>query len=104
MRYSGKIGFARTVEKDTGIWDTDKIIERQYFGDVVKNYRHVTENNKINDDITMSNQFSIVGDQFAYEHFGRMRYITFGGFKWTITNVELQLPRLIISVGGLYNE
>ena len=104
MKYSGNIGFAESYEKDTGIWNTSHILEMPYYGDVVKNYRRVTENGKINDDVTIGNQFSIVGNKFAYESMGRMRYITFAGQKWKITNVELQYPRLIISVGGIYNE
>jgi hypothetical protein len=32
-----------------------------------------------------------------------MLYVEFMGTKWKITNVEVQYPRLILSVGGVYN-
>ena len=104
MRYSGYIGFDESYEKDDGIWDTDHIIEMPYYGDVVRNIKRFSENEKINDDLNISNQFSIVANQYAFDGIGRMRYITFMNQKWKITSIEVQYPRLIISVGGLYNE
>ena len=58
----------------------------------------------INDNLNISNEFSIIADPFAYENFQNMRYIVFMGAKWKITSVEVQYPRLILTVGGVYNE
>ena len=58
----------------------------------------------LNDNLNISNEFSIIADPFAYENFQNMRYIVFMGAKWKITSVEVQYPRLILTVGGVYNE
>ena len=97
------IGYAITEETEPGIY-VEKIIENQYYGDIIKNTRRLKEVNKVNDDINISNQFSIIADPFANNNFHAMRYIEFMGTKWKITDVEVQYPRLILSVGGLYNE
>ena len=102
-KFCGMIGYAITEETEPGIY-VEKIIENQYYGDVIKNTRRLKEVNKVNDDINISNQFSIVADPFANNNFHAMRYIEFMGIKWKITDVEVQYPRLILSVGGLYNE
>lgn len=104
MRYSGRIGFTESYEKSPGIW-AERITERPYYGDVVKNYKRNNENGKINDDVLMDNQFSVIADRFAYNHVGHMKYITHMGFKWRISGIDAsQYPRLTISVGGLYDE
>ena len=102
-KFCGMIGYAITEETEPGIY-VEKIIENQYYGDVIKNTRRLKEVNKVNDDINISNQFSIIADPFANNNFHAMRYIEFMGIKWKITDVEVQYPRLILSVGGLYNE
>ena len=33
-----------------------------------------------------------------------MRYVEFMGAKWKISSVEVQYPRLILTVGGVYND
>lgn len=102
-KFCGVIGYAVTEEIEPGIY-VEKIVENEYYGDVIKNTRRLKEANKVNDDINVSNQFSIVADPFANNNFHAMRYIVFMGAKWKITDVEVQYPRLILSVGGLYNE
>ena len=102
-KWSGFIGYAETVETTPGVW-TDDIKERHYFGDVTRNIRTLQSSGQVNDNINVSNVFSIVADPYASQNFHAMRYITFMGAKWKITNVEVQYPRLILNVGGLYNE
>lgn len=102
-KFCGVIGYAITRETEPGIY-VEEIVENEYYGDVIKNTRRLKEANKVNDDINVSNQFSIVADPFANNNFHAMRYIVFMGTKWKITEVEVQYPRLILSVGGLYNE
>ena len=86
-----------------GVW-LDNITEREYFGDVIRNKNSWSTNSDSTlDDLNISNQISIVADPFAYKNFHSMRYIEFMGAKWKITSVEVQRPRLILTVGGLYN-
>lgn len=101
-KFYGAIGYAQTVETSPGIWE-EQITEREYYGDLVRNTRRLQTADKLNDDINVANEISIVADPFANENFHSMRYVTFMGAKWKITNVEVQRPRLILTIGGLYN-
>lgn len=102
MKYHGMIGYGITTETKPGVWEED-IAERAYFGDVMRCSLRSHTASKVNDDIAISNEFSIVADPFAFENFSFIRYITYMGVKWKVTSVELQYPRLIIGVGGVYN-
>lgn len=102
-KFCGIIGYEITKETEPGIYE-ETWIEQQYYGDVIKNSRRMQDAGKVNSDIVISNQFSIVADPFANHNFHSMRYIEFMGVKWKITEVEVQYPRLILSVGGIYNE
>lgn len=101
-KYYGKIGYNESVETTPGVWE-EKIAERSYYGDLIKNSRRLQSTDKVNDDINISNEISIVADPYATNNFHSMRYAEFMGTKWKITNVEVQYPRLILSLGGLYN-
>lgn len=102
MKWFGTIGYAEQVETKPGVWK-ETITEREYFGDMTRNTRRLQTADKVNDDIDISNEISIVSDPYANENFHSMRYATYMGTKWKITSVEVQYPRLILSLGGLYN-
>ena len=101
-KFYGKIGYAETFKTAPGVYE-DAITEREYFGDLIRNTRRLQSSDKVNDDINISNEISIVSDPFAIQNFHSMRYVEFMGAKWKITNVEVQYPRLILTIGGLYN-
>lgn len=102
-KWFGKIGFAESAETKPGVWE-DKITEREYFGDLIRNTRRLQTTDHLNDDIDISNEISIVSDPYANENFYAMRYAEFMNAKWKITSVEVQYPRLVLSLGGLWNE
>ena len=101
-KYYGSVGFAESVETRPGVW-IEEITERKYSGDLIKNVRRLQNSGQVNDNIDVANQISIVADPFAYSNFHSMRYVTFMGANWKITSVEVQYPRLILTIGGLYN-
>lgn len=102
-KFCGLIGYQVTVEIEPGVYE-EQFIVNQYYGDVVRNSRRLQDNSKVNPDVNISNQFSIVADPFANQHFHEMRYIEWMGVKWKITDVEVQqYPRLLLSIGGIYN-
>lgn len=101
-KYCGKIGYATTIETTPGIW-TEQIIERTYYGDIIRNNRKLQSSGNVNDNITISNEISIVADPFANENFHAIRYAEFMGSKWKVSNVDVQYPRLILSLGEVYN-
>lgn len=101
-KFYGKIGYIKTVEIEPGVWQ-EQSIERDYYGDIVRNTSRYQQSTNINDNIDLNNTFSIISDPFASENFQHMRYIVYMDTKWKISNVEVQYPRLLISTGGVYN-
>ena len=101
-KFYGTIGYVNTVETEPGMWEEQKT-ERQYSGDLVKNTRRLESSGGVNDNVNISNEVSIVADPYAYENFHAMRYIKFMGAKWKISNIEVRYPRLILTIGGVYN-
>lgn len=102
-KFCGVIGYAVTKETEPGIWE-EEIVEVEYFGDVIRNTRRINAPGKVNDDISISNQISIIADPFANNNFHAMKYVVFMGAKWKVSEVTVEYPRLILSIGGLYNE
>jgi hypothetical protein len=116
-KFYGKIGYVTdnketiipadeekgTEEVKTGIW-VDEITERDYYGDIIREAKQWgTSPDKANDDLSLNNRVSIIADDFANTNFSAMRYITWDGVYWKISSVELQRPRLILTLGGVYN-
>lgn len=101
-KFYGTIGYAESVEIRPDVW-TEKITERSYCGDLVRNTRRLENGGQVNDNITISNEISIVSDPYANQNFHAMRYVTFMGTKWKITSVEVKYPRLILTTGGVWN-
>ena len=101
-KWCGKIGYAITKETEPGLWEP-VIVERKYYGDLISNRWKRQNSGGINDDINISNSISIIADPFANQNLGSMTYVECMGAKWKISDVEIQFPRLILTVGGLYN-
>ena len=102
-KWFGKIGFNVGTQETAPSVYTEDIQERQYYGDVIRNSRRLQTTDKVNDDLEISNELSIVADPYAMENFHTMRYAEFMGAKWKISSVEVQYPRLVLTLGGVYN-
>lgn len=106
-RFYGEVGFLRTVEEDPenrpGIY-VEKLTKRNYYGDVLSNSRRWDQSGYLNDNLVINNRISIVADSFAKANIGAMKYVKWQGVSWKITNVEIQYPRLILTIGGEYHE
>lgn len=101
-KWYGAIGYAETIEKSPGVYKED-ITERKYYGELNRNTRRLESSDGTNDNINIANEISILADPFANENFHSMRYAEFMGTKWKITSVQVQYPRLILTLGGVYN-
>jgi hypothetical protein len=101
-KFYGEIGYGEAVESAPGVW-TDNIVVKSYFGDVVRNTRRLQEGETLNNDLSVGNSISIVADAYANEHFFAIRYIKWAGTLWTVSDVEVQSPRLLLRLGGVYN-
>lgn len=101
-RFHGEIGYGESVETRPGVW-VDNITEFPYFGDVLKNTRQVREGEYLNDTLSVRNSISVVADEYLNEHFQNIRYIRWAGTLWTVSDVEVERPRLILRLGEVYN-
>ena len=101
-KFYGVIGFAETSETKPGVW-VEQITERNYYGDLLRNTRRLQSADQLNDNINVANEISIVADPYANQNFHAMRYVEFMGTKWKISNVDVRYPRLILTLGGVYN-
>lgn len=103
-KYFGTIGFFVTEEVKPGIYK-EHIVDRQYYGELLRNTsrRFEAEGQQVNPNLIISNNISILADPFAYENFAYIKYAELMGTKWIVTNVEVQYPRLLLTLGGVYN-
>lgn len=103
-RFHGEVGYGIPVEDppESGVW-VDVITEFPYFGDVVRNTRTLQDGEGLNNNISVGNSISIVADQYAIDHFFNIKYVRWSGVLWTVTSVEVRSPRLILSIGEVYN-
>lgn len=102
-KYYGAIGYAELVETSPDVW-VEQIIERSYFGDLIRNQRKWESGEGLNDNLNIDNIISIVADPYVYQNFHKIRYITFMGSKWKVRTIDVQYPRLNLTIGGLYND
>jgi len=102
-KWYGAVGYTETKETYPGVWE-EIITERKYSGDILQINRRWKSAETLNDNLTISNRFSILADPYAYQNFHAIRYIEWMESKWKVTSVEVQYPRLILDVGDLYTE
>lgn len=101
-KFYGIIGFIKTVETEPGIWE-EETVERPYYGDLTRPIIRSQSSGGVNDDINISNTISVIADPFANDNFKYMKYVVLMGAKWRIKDAEIQYPRILLSVGGVYN-
>ena len=100
---SGLIGYALAVETRPGVW-SEGMTDKPYIGEIVKDNRRIVDQGEVNGSINISNNISIISNRFMLENMAYMRYLTFNNSKWKISSVEIKPPRIIITLGGIYNE
>lgn len=101
-KFYGVIGYGESVEKADGVWE-DVITERKYYGDVLRNTRKLSEGENLNSNLTVGNLISVVADAYAYQNFFAIRYISWMGALWTVSDVEVKAPRLQFRLREVYN-
>ena len=101
-KFHGVIGYGESIEVAPGVWD-NVITERNYNGDIIRNARNLREGANLNNDLTVNNSISIVADAYANGHFFAISYIEWAGTLWTVSDVEVQSPRLLLRLGGVYH-
>lgn len=101
-KFYGKIGYGISEEIKPGTYKK-RIVEREYFGDVTENIRRLQTSDNLNDNIVINNEISIISDPFADENFHLILYVEYAGVKWKVSSVRVKYPRLILTIGEVYN-
>lgn len=101
-KFYGEVGYGVDVETAPGVYETN-IEKRNYYGDVIRNTNRWEKGEGLNDDLKITNRISIVADAYAYEHASAIRYVIWMGVKWKVSELDIQPPRIILSIGGVYN-
>lgn len=102
MKFHGKVGYGETMETSPGVHE-EVIVEREYYGDFTRATRQIVQGENLNPDLSLGNTFSIVADSYANGNFFNIRYVEWRGVLWTISNVEIHPPRLLMHIGEVYN-
>lgn len=103
-KFYGDVGFVETTQTSSGIWEP-VCTPRKYFGDIVRNQRRYQDNAQgVNDNLNISIEVSILGDDYAYDNYGNIRWVEFRGVKWKVTWINLEYPRITLTLSGIYNE
>lgn len=102
-KYSGLVGYSTTIESEPGIW-TQSIEERNMRGRIEHAVARTNEPTQINEGITLNLRFNLVGDEFAFKNFMNIQWLEYAGQKWSVNSAEVFRRRIILNVGGLYNE
>lgn len=101
-KFFGKVGYVLTTETSPGIWEEVEAC-REYYGDVIRNARNWSQGESINDNLTLSNEISILGDPFAFDNFAAIKWVEYGGSRWKVNSVDIAYPRLVLRFGGVWN-
>ena len=101
-KWHGKVGYVTSVETEPGIWVTEAT-ERPYSGDILKLSSRWATSSNLNDNVSITNQISILADPFAYQNFSSIKYVEFMDAVWEVSSTDVQYPRLILTMGGLWN-
>jgi hypothetical protein len=101
-KFHGKIGYAQTVEAVSGVY-REEITERVYYGDITRASSSLREGEQVNPNLSLGNSISIVADSFARDNFAAIRYVEWAGARWNVVDVQVQHPRLLLSLGEVYN-
>lgn len=101
-KFYGVVGYAESVEEQPAVWKS-RIVEKKYYGDVRRNIRKWESGDYLTDDLNVNVSISIVADGYAYSNFHSIKYVEWLGRRWKVTSVEVARPRLILTVGGVYN-
>jgi len=103
MKWYGSIAFKEEVEEEPGVY-VAKVTPHPYYGDILEVSWKEQQGTKINSDLNISNKLSIVADQQLQSNFHKIAYVTFGGAKWTVSDVKVNFPRMQLSLGPIYTE
>jgi hypothetical protein len=107
MKYSGNAGFRlKDVEVEPDVYEPQLVVKRVRGNVISSRYRRDQNGDKSTiDNIRITNQISLVADQFFMKHISNLLYMEYQGVKWKVESFDVsRAPRVIVDLGGVYNE
>lgn len=101
-KFYGKVGFVKDAETAPGVW-MPTVTEKSYYGDIIRITRRWDTPTQVNDDLGLSEEISIVADDYFYENIGYIKYVERFGIKWKVSSIDPAHPRVRLTLGGEYN-
>lgn len=101
-KFYGIIGYSKTVETEPSVWEP-VIIEKKYTGDINRYTKRYQDGTKVNADISLNAEISIVADSYLIQNYHMIRFVVLNDVAWEVTSIDPQFPRMNLSIGGLYN-
>lgn len=107
MKYYGNAGFRlKDVEVEPDVYEPQLVVKRVRGNVISSRYRRDQNGDESTiDNIRITNQISLVADQFFMKHISNLLYMEYQGVKWKVESFDVsRAPRVIVDLGGVYNE
>lgn len=101
-KFSGLVGYVTTEQTTPGVWLPVETPKRMR-GDIIRQSSSRQNDDKVNSDVSLNHRISLVGDAYSFGNYYNIRWIEVDGLKWEVTGIEIQRPRIIVTLGGPYN-
>lgn len=101
-RFSGLVGYVIQQETTPGVW-TPVENPRKMKGDIIRQSSTNSSSGNLNDDVTLNHRISLIGDAYAFDNYFNIKWVKIDTMKWKVVNIEIERPRIIVSLGGVWN-
>ena len=103
-KYSGMLGYVMPAKEDPpGIWKPSAVVEKLGRGDLIRQTITNEDVSGLSDGININNQISIIMDPFVNKNLESLKYVILYGTRWEIKSMTINRPRVILTLGGVYN-
>jgi hypothetical protein len=101
-KFSGLVGYVTQSESSPGVWSS---VENPIMmkGDIIRQSSNGQNDDKVNSDVSLNHRVSLVGDAYSFGNYYNIRWVEINGLKWEISSIEIQRPRIIVTLGGIWN-
>lgn len=102
VKYAGLVYYTTQLETKPGVWK-DSVKEHFMRGDVLRKASSSQNGDKVNSDVSLNHRVSLIADEYALGNYHDIKGIQINGRVWQVESIEVQRPRLIVTLGGLLN-
>ena len=102
MKFYGEVGFVKTTVNEISVAE-ESVIRLPYYGEIIRDRRRINSSDKIVKDVSIQNEISIVADKFMTDNLAWIKFVNWHGIDWSVDTVEINYPRINLTLGGVYN-